>query len=125
MNSAVQQVDASASRIMTVQLVATALVAAAFGLTGGGAWSALSAACGGVTSLSIVWLLRRGVRRASEAALTDQKKSMLILYLGAVQRFVVVLALFALGLGVARLEPLAMFVGFAVAQIGNLFGARK
>ena len=125
MNSVAQQVDAKASRIMTAQLVATALVAAAFGLAGSGSWSVLSAACGGATSLSIAWLLRRGVRRASEIALTDQKKSMLILYLGAVQRFVAVVALFALGLGVARLDPLAMFAGFAAAQIGNLIGARK
>lgn len=125
MNSVTQQVDANANRIMAVQLAATALVAAAFGLAGGGGWSALSAASGGLTSLCIVWLLRRGVRRASEIALSNQSKSMMILYLGAVQRFVVVLALFALGLGVARLEPLAMFVGFAVAQVGNFIGARR
>ena len=125
MNSVAQQVDAKASRIMTAQLAATAIVAIAFGVAGGGHWSALSAIGGGLTSLCIAWLLRRGVRRASEIALTDQKKSMMILYLGAVQRFVVVIALFALGLGVAKLEPLAMFAGFAAAQIGNFIGARK
>jgi len=110
---------------MAVQLVATVVVAAAFGFTGGGGWSALSAVCGGLTSLCIVWLLRRGVRRASEVALADQKKSMMILYLGAVQRFAAVIALFALGLGVARLDPLAMFAGFAAAQAGNFISARK
>lgn len=125
MNSVVQQVDAKASRIMAAQVTATALAVIAFGLVGSGSWSALSAACGGAISLSIVWLLRRGVRRASEIALTDQKKSMMILYLGAVQRFVVVIALFALGFGLAKLEPLAMFAGFAAAQIGNFIGARK
>ena len=110
---------------MAAQLAATVIVAVAFGFAGGGAWSALSAAGGGLTSLCVVWLLRRGVRRASEIALTDQKKSMMILYLGAIQRFVVVLALFALGLAVARLEPLAMFAGFAAAQVGNFIGARE
>ena len=110
---------------MAVQLVATVVVAAAFGFTRGGGWSALSAVCGGLTSLCIVWLLRRGVRRASEVALADQKKSMMILYLGAVQRFAAVIALFALGLGVARLDPLAMFAGFAAAQAGNFISARK
>lgn len=109
---------------MVAQVTATALAVIVFGVVGN-SWSALSAACGGAISLCIVWLLRRGVRRASEIALTDQKKSMVILYLGAVQRFVVVLALFALGLGVAKLEPLALFAGFAAAQIGNFIGARK
>jgi ATP synthase protein I len=111
--------------MVAAQVTATVLTAVAFGFVGNGSWSALSAACGGAISLCIVWLLRRGVRRASELALTDQKKSMLILYLGAVQRFVAVLALFALGLGVAKLEPLAMFAGFAAAQVGNFIGARK
>lgn len=125
MNIVAQQVDAKANRIVAVQMMATAVVAVAFGLAGGGGWSALSALCGGLTSLCVVWLLRRGVRRASEAALTDQKKSMMILYLGAVQRFVVVIALFALGLGVLGLVPLAMFAGFAAAQVGNFIGAGK
>jgi len=110
---------------MAAQLVATVIVAAAFWFTAGGSWSALSAACGGLASLCIVWLLRRGVRRASEVALADQKKSMVILYLGAVQRFAAVIILFALGLGVARLDPLAMFAGFAAAQAGNFISARK
>lgn len=125
MNSVVQQVDAKANRIVAAQVTATVLAVIVFGFVGKGSWSALSAACGGAISLCILWLLRRGVRRASELALTDQKKSMMILYLGAVQRFVAIIALFALGLGVAKLEPLAMFAGFAAAQIGNFIGARK
>lgn len=125
MNIVASQVDAKAKRIVTVQIAASAIVALGFGLTSGGGWSALSALGGGLVSLCIVWLLRRGVRKASDAALTDQKKSMMILYLGAVQRFIVVIALFALGLGVMGLVPLAMFAGFAAAQAGNLLGAQK
>ena len=111
--------------MVTAQLMATAVAAAVFGIAGGGGWSALSAFFGGLTSLSILMLLRRGVRRASDLALTDQKKSMVILYLGAVQRFILVIALFALGLGLIKLVPLAMFAGFAAAQVGNVIGARK
>lgn len=124
MNIVAQQVDAKAKRIMVAQLAIAAVVALVFGLIGQGSWSVLSAFCGGLASLCIVLLLRRGVRRASEVALTDQKKSMTILYLGAVQRFVALIALFALGLGVLGLVPLAMFAGFAAAQIGNFVGAR-
>ena len=109
---------------MAIQLATTMVVSAAFGLVGGGGWAALSAFCGGLISLCIVLLLRHGVRRASEAALTDQKRSMMILYFGAVQRFVAIIALFAVGLGVLGLAPLAMFAGFAIAQVGNFVGAR-
>jgi ATP synthase protein I len=123
LNIVAHEVDAKARRIMATQLAATAVVAVAFGLVGGGGWSALSALCGGLTSLSIVLLLRRSVRRASEVALIDQKKSMMILYLGAAQRFIVIIAFFALGLGMFGLAPLAMFAGFAAAQASNIIGA--
>jgi F0F1-type ATP synthase assembly protein I len=124
LNIVAHEVDAKAKRIMATQLAATAVMTAVFGLVGGGSWSALSALCGGLASLCIVLLLRRGVRRASEVALTDQKKSMMILYLGAAQRFVAIIAFFALGLGVFGLAPLAMFAGFAVAQASNFAGVR-
>ncbi|MGA8147080.1 MAG: ATP synthase subunit I [Gallionellaceae bacterium] len=109
---------------MVVQLVTTTVVALAFGLLHGGGWSALSVFCGGLISLSVLLLLQRGVRRASEVALVDQKKSMMILYLGAVQRFVLIIALFALGLRVLGLAPLEMLVGFAAAQASNIVSAR-
>ena len=74
--------------------------------------------------MCVLLLLQRGVRRASEVALLDQNKSMMILYLGAVQRFVVIIILFALGLRVLGLAPLELLVGFAAAQAGNIVSAR-
>lgn len=124
MNSLTQQVDALAKRVMAVQLAAAVLSAVVMYMLGRGGLSAFSAFCGGLVSLVVVMLLRRGIRKASEVALQDQRKSMAILYLGAVQRFVAILALFALGLGVLGLEPFAMFVGFVAAQAGNFISAR-
>lgn len=109
---------------MVLQVLVAAITAVAFLALGEGSWSALSALCGGGVSLCIVLLLRRGVRRAGELALVDQKKSMMILYLGAVERFIAIIVMFALGLGVLGLEPLAMFTGFALTQISNVISAR-
>lgn len=124
MNTIAQQVDALARRLMMVQLVVAVAAALVFVAMGKGAWAGISAFSGGVISLTVVMLLRRGIRRASDVALVDQKRSMMILYFGAVQRFVVILALFALGLGVIGMEPLAVFAGFVAAQAGNFVSAR-
>ncbi|MFO7603991.1 MAG: ATP synthase subunit I [Gammaproteobacteria bacterium] len=43
-------------------------------------------------------------------------------YKGALLRFILVIALLALGLGVFRLEPVAVIIGFAITQTGYLFG---
>lgn len=109
---------------MVTQLAMTTVVAVAFGLLHGGSWSALSAFCGGLISMSVLLLLTHGVRRASEVALVDQKKSMMILYFGAAQRFILIIVLFILGLRVLGLAPLEMLVGFAAAQASNIVSAR-
>jgi ATP synthase protein I len=63
--------------------------------------------------------------RAAEAARQDHKKSMLILYLGAVQRFVLVLVLFGVGLKGLNLTFLPMIAGFAGAQLAYLSSMRR
>ena len=69
-------------------------------------------------------LLLWGIQRANAAAKADPGKSMRILYVGAVQRFVLVLGLIALGIALFKLEPVAMIAGFALAQAGYLIGSR-
>ena len=51
--------------------------------------------------------LSYGVLKAEKVAQTDPKKSLGILYFGAVQRFVMVVGLFIVGLAIFKLEPLA------------------
>lgn len=111
-----------ARRILVIQLATSVVAAAGFMLQG--PWGALSAFYGGMTSIVLALLSVRGFRSANKHALSDPKKSMMILYAGAVQRFVAVLVLLALGLGVFKLEPLAVFVGFAMAQASYLMGVR-
>lgn len=113
---------AKARRVVKVQLATSTIVALLFLIQG--QWEALSAFYGGLASIFIALLSIRGFKRANEHALTDPKRSMLILYIGAVQRFVAVVVLLAIGLGGLKLEALAVFVGFALAQASYLMGVR-
>lgn len=123
-------------RVVIIQLLTTLAVAAVFFVwvlsqnsgqaqsTWQAIWAALSASYGGVASVVLALLSIRGFRRANEIALSEPKKSMMILYIGAVQRFVAVLVLLGAGLGLLKLEPLAVLIGFVLAQASYLMGVR-
>lgn len=121
-------------RVVIIQLVMTLIVAVAFFVygfvfalshsAGQGLWGALSAAYGGLTSVLLALMSIRGFKRANAVALSEPKKSMTILYVGAVQRFVAVLVLLGIALGALKLAPIAVFIGFALAQAGYLMGVR-
>lgn len=116
MDIAIRQVQVRARKVIALQLGIAALVAAIFALAEGG-WSALSALYGGMIGLAVSWMLRRGVLKANEIARDDPKRGMTALYVGAVQRFVLVLALLGLGLAVLDMAPLATVIGFGAAQL--------
>ena len=123
MNTASAELAAKTRRVIAVQLVVS-LVAAAIFWVSQGFWEAVSALYGGLVSVMLALLSGWGFKRANAHALTDPKKSLMILYLGAVQRFVAVLVLLGAGLGGLKLEPLAVFIGFALAQASYLMGVR-
>ena len=110
-------------RIVGFQILASVVIAIGF-LIGVGAAQGRSALYGGLVAVTLTVLLSRGVKRAEVSAARDPHKSMVILYVGAVQRFVLALAAFALGLAVLKLEPMAVFIGFAAAQFSYLINAR-
>lgn len=80
----------------------------------------LAVGYGGLISVVSALLLGLGVKRATEGALLNPAKSTVILYAGAAQRFVLVLAAFAVGLAVLKLYPLGLFAGFVAAQLAYL-----
>ncbi len=116
MENAEYQVRQNARKVMLLQLSIAVLAAGVFGIIEG-SMHAVAAFFGGLIGVSVSWLLKRGVLKAAEAAKADPGKSMVLLYLGAVQRFVLVLALFGLGLGLLKLDALAVVIGFGTAQI--------
>ena len=118
------RVEQLARRLMVVQLGVTALLAAGWGFYSG-YFDALGVVYGGIVSVALAWLHKRGVRKAEERALRDPKAGMLILYVGAVLRFLLLIALLGVGLGLLKLSPQPMLAGFVLAQLGFLFVARR
>ena len=123
MNTTTNKLADKARRIVGLQ-VSAGMVSAMVFLVLQGMMQGLAALYGALSSIVLVFLLSRGVKRASEVALHDPKKSMMILYLGAVQRFILLLVLFALGLAVLKLDPLACLIGFGLAQLTYVIAAK-
>ncbi|MDH5378951.1 MAG: ATP synthase subunit I [Gammaproteobacteria bacterium] len=121
MNSSKSGVASSARRLLIIQLVCGAIVAIAFGFTQG-LDPAVSSLFGVGISIVSMLLLSSGVRRAEQSALVDPKKSMGLLYFGAVQRFVLIVVFFIIGIKALALDPLGISVGFIAAQVSNIVG---
>lgn len=123
MSTADSQLAAKSRSVAGLQIISSVVVAGLFLLQG--TWDSLSALYGGFASVLTALVLSRGVKRAEEAVLRDPKQSLQILYFGAVKRFLLVMGLIALGLAVLKLAPIALCVGFAVAQMGFVVSSRR
>lgn len=113
--------DGSVRRLLAIQALLAVGVAGAF-LLSSGLSAAGSALYGGAIALASSTLLGRSLKAATEAAKFSPNQGTRTLYLGAVQRFLLVLGLLAVGMGLWRLPPLALIAGFAGAQAAFLFG---
>lgn len=105
---------ARARRLIALQCGAALVVAVAFFVTRG-RWEALSAGYGSLIAVLMTLLLSQGVALAGKAK--SMQQSQIVLYAGAAVRFILVLALFALGLAGFGLVPLAAVLGFVAAQL--------
>ncbi len=83
------ELAAKARWVISTQLIISIITALFFLMKG--SWEAVAAFYGGITSLCITMLLLWGIKRASDAAKDNPGKSMRILYVGAAQRFLLVL----------------------------------
>ena len=68
-----------------------------------------------------VLLLEWRRRRADSGPALSAGESLRLLYRSAVERFVLVLLLFAVALGTLQLDPLALITGFIVGQLALVF----
>ncbi len=123
MDAAARKIALAARRVAALQVAAGAVVAAGFFVAQGPAGGA-GAAYGAAAALLVTFLLGRGVARAAAAAGTDRGRSLRILYMGAAARFFLILGLFAAGLWLLQLPPLALVSGFAAGQAAYLLRAR-
>ena len=86
----------------------------------------LPAAYGGAIAIANTILLSRRLDSAGEMAKENPEGGVLTLYLGVIQRFVFVLVMFGIGMGVLKLLPPPMLGTFAVAQLAYmLFGSKQ
>jgi ATP synthase protein I len=107
-------------RLAMLQLVLVAVTSIVFFTIYGG-FQAGSVWFGGLTAtLNIGCLLWRRQQADTGRALSAGK-SLRLLYRSALERFVLVALLFALGLGVLRLDPPALLTGFVVGQLALVF----
>jgi ATP synthase protein I len=116
LNSSAQDLRIKARKVIGLQAIIGGLVVAGF-FVGEGVSGALSAAYGSAISIFLAYLLSREVVRAGNTVQQDTRKSTMMLYMGAVQRFLLVLALFGFGLAFLKLEPMASVIGFALPQL--------
>lgn len=114
MSYAARVLRAALRRLLFVQLLLVLFVALGFFVIKNGD-SALAAGYGGGIALANTIIMAWRVGR------TNDKRAFAELYIGAGLRFALTLLLMALGMGLLKLDPVALILGFAVAQLGYLF----
>ncbi|ADE16963.1 ATP synthase I chain [Nitrosococcus halophilus Nc 4] len=114
MSYAAKVLRATLRRLLVVQLFLVLPVVLAYAAIKGGE-SALAAGYGGGIALINTAIMAWRVSR------TNSKRALAELYIGASIRFGGTLLLMAIGMGVLKLDPLALLLGFAAAQLGYLF----
>ena len=107
-------------RLLLIQGVLVVLAAIIADLMQGIEFS-LALLFGGAASLAGTLVGAWRVRIATDEAAHSTTLGMAEFYKGAVLRFVLVIALLALGMGVLKLPALAILIGFIVAQTGIFF----
>jgi len=118
------RVEQLARRLMVAQVALTAVLAFGWGVYSG-YLDAIAVVYGGVVSIVLALLHKRGVSKAEETSLRDPKAGMLILFVSAVLRFILLIVLLGVGFGLLKLTPQPMLAGFVLAQLGFLFVARR
>ena len=81
---------------------------------------------GGAVAIINTFLLSRRLSSAAEMADDNPDGGVLTLYLGVIQRFIFVLVMFGIGMGVLKLNPPAMLGTFALAQLAYMiYGSKR
>lgn len=104
-------------RLLLMQLVASAVVAALAAVFYGGQ-AGLAAMYGGMIALIMTVMLGWRLRQASQSASAAKW-----LMLGAMERMIMVCVVFAVGIGLLELLPVPILVGFGVAELAYYVAA--
>jgi len=110
----------SVRKLAILQLLLIAATSVIF-LMINGAIQAASVWCGGLIAMANVLLLEWRRLRADRGRALSAGESMRLLYRTAVERFVLVVVLFAVALGTQQFDPLALITGFIAGQLALVF----
>ncbi len=110
--------------VLLTQLMLVFLTSVVFLLVFGG-FQAGSTCFGGAMALVNVLLLEWRRYQSDKGRVINARQSLLVLYRSALERMLLVALLFALGLGVLSLDPLALLSGFIVGQMALLLTGIK
>ncbi|GAB4347154.1 MAG: hypothetical protein Kow006_06570 [Gammaproteobacteria bacterium] len=110
-------------RLLVTQVVLTIAVAAFYFALKGGE-SAVAALFGGVIALTSSGILAWRARKTEQGKVLNAHQSMRVLIRSMLERYAAVAVLFGLGMGVLKLAPLPMLIGFAVC-LSALVGLGK
>jgi F0F1-type ATP synthase assembly protein I len=108
--------DSGIRRLLLFQCSLVAATAAVF-LVIFETFSAVSVCYGGCMAAVNALLLARCAHRDVKAPDRSPQQSLAAVYLCVVQRFLLAALLFALGLGLLKLKPLALLSGFIAGQL--------
>jgi ATP synthase protein I len=108
--------DTGIRRLLLLQITWVAVTSAVF-LAVFGIYSAVSVGYGGGIAATNGLVQLRCLHRDAQAVERSPQQSVAAVYVCVIQRFVLAAVLFALGLGVLELEPLAVLAGFVAGQI--------
>jgi len=106
--------------VLITQALMIAIAAVVFVIISGQV-QALAVVYGGLIPILSTWWLGRQVDRASH----NTSLGALLIYAGAIQRFIFVMAALSFGFAVLKLSPAALLVGFILGQIAFFATAFK
>lgn len=109
--------------VLIVQLIAGA-VSAGLAFVYAGRDSFFGVVGGSLIAVTLMLVLGYTMRKASELAVESPQTSMNVMYVGAVVRFVLVLILFGIALGVLKLSALYTVASFVGVMIVGVLASR-
>lgn len=123
MNIAEEMLQQSIVRVIVVQGLTTLLVAII--ALSHGWFYAISAAYGGALTIIVAILSGQWVFREKKMTQADPLQSATALYAVAIKRMLVTVAGFAVALGIYKMPPTPLFLGFGAACVGYIFASPR
>lgn len=108
--------ESSVHRTAKLQIVISVIVGT-LGYAVQGEAEAKAALYGGVVALIGTLLLLWRMRRSKQKTLLDAHQHLWLFYRSGLERFLVICALLAIGMGPLKFVPLAVLVGFVAGQL--------